>query len=116
MSAGTVLPSPYGTVLRGHERRRLERVRERLAAGDSASLLLARELGRPLAVDFEGQAGAGLVTSAAMGWGGNLGIHRSVFEAVGGFDEIATLVAAAVTERISTAENMKFHDFIQRLT
>jgi len=36
-------------------------------------------------------------------------------EPVGGFDEIATLVAAAVAERISTAENMKFHDFIQRL-
>jgi len=36
-------------------------------------------------------------------------------EPVGGVDEITTLVAAAVTERISTAENMKFHDFIQRL-
>jgi hypothetical protein len=33
-------------------------------------------------------------------------------EPVRGFDEIATLVAAAVTERIATAENMKFHDFI----
>ena len=29
---------------------------------------------------------------------------------VGGLDKIATLVAAAVTERISTAEDIEFHD------
>jgi hypothetical protein len=33
-------------------------------------------------------------------------------EPIRGFDEISTLVATAVTEGISTAKNMKFHNFI----
>ena len=39
-------------------------------------------------------------------------VHQK--EPVGGFDEIATLVAPAVAEGISTAENMKLHELIQR--
>ena len=35
-------------------------------------------------------------------------------EPVGGFNEIATLVAAAVAEGIATAENMKLHELILR--
>jgi hypothetical protein len=36
-------------------------------------------------------------------------------EPVGGFDEIATLIPTSVAEGIATAENVKLHEFIQRL-
>ena len=39
-------------------------------------------------------------------------VHQE--EPVGGFNEIATLVAAAVAEGIATAENMKLHELILR--
>lgn len=36
-------------------------------------------------------------------------------EPVGSFDQIATLIPTTVTEGIATAENVKLHEFIQRL-